>query len=186
MKTLNEIDDMVKNATCLYNAKEVEQAINCVATELNDEFEATDQQPLFLCVMNGALIFMGQLLTKLNFPLQADYIQVASYHGGTKSGQLNWIAKPQTSLKNRNVIIVDDILDTGSTLAAIVNYCHHEQAKSVRTIVLIDKNCPRAENGLKKADIVGLKTENKFLIGYGLDYQGFLRNLPGIYAVKTD
>ena len=135
--------------------------------------------------MNGAVVFAGQLLTKLNFYLQVDYIHTSRFKGEMEGGDLEWVAVPRTSLEGRTVVIVEDILDSGITLTSIIDYCREKGAKEVYTVVLVDKDHPRDVNGVEKADFTCLWVEDKFLLGFGLDYQGFFRNLPGIYAVNV-
>ena len=182
MLDLTESQKILAKAECLYDRIAIDNAINNIAQEMNHKLK--DLAPIFLCVMNGALIFMGQLLVKLNFNLQLDYIHVSRYRGEMHSSNMHWFAKPSVTLKDRNIVIVEDILDSGLTIAGISDYCSQEGAKSIFTCALIDKDCERDSDGIKTVDFAGLKIENKFLIGFGLDYQGFFRNLPGIYAVN--
>lgn len=176
------VKEMQTNSTCLYSKEKVEAAINHIADAMNQEL--ADKYPVFLCVLNGAMVFMGQLITKLNFPLQIDYIHVTRYQGEMSGEELKWVAEPTIALKDRTVVIVEDILDLGVTLAAIKQYCLQHGAREVYCAALIDKDRPREKGGVGSCEFTGLKVENKFLIGYGLDYKGFLRNLPGIYAVN--
>ncbi|MBN1684095.1 MAG: hypoxanthine-guanine phosphoribosyltransferase [Gammaproteobacteria bacterium] len=178
-----ELDHIQATMTLLHDKKHIEKAISKVAQELNAHFK--DEHPLLLCVMNGAVIFMGQLVTQLTFPLQIDYIHASRYRGTTQGQDLQWIAKPKESLKDRVVVLIEDILDSGLTLAAIVDYCKKEGAKKIYTAVMVDKDCPRDPKGIKKADFTGMHVVNKYVTGYGFDYGGYFRNLPGIYSIKT-
>jgi hypoxanthine phosphoribosyltransferase len=182
MFDLETLRKMEKNSVCLYSQDQVNEAIDRVAKEITAIL--ADKSPLFLCTMNGAVIFTGQLLTKLNFPLQLDYIHTSRFRGQIAGGDLHWLATPKADLKERTIVIVEDILDSGITLAAILDYCYQQKAEKVYTVVLVDKDHPRDPDGVKKADFTGLYVEDKFLIGYGLDYQEFFRNLPGIYALE--
>ena len=181
-KILDEVKRIQSLSTLIYSKNDIDIAINSIAKKMN--LELYNQNPLFLCVMSGALIFTGNLLTKIEFYSEIDYIHVSRYRGEINAKDLHWFAEPSTSLKGRNIIILDDILDSGLTLTGIINYCAMKGAKSIYTAVLIDKNCNREVGGLKSADYFGLKSENKFLIGYGLDFKGYLRNLPDIYEVN--
>lgn len=176
---INQIKEMQKNAILLHDLHEINAAIEKIATAMNEKL--ADKEPIFLCTMNGAILFMGQLMPKLNFPMQIDYIHVSRFRGETRGGDLHWIASPSMSLEGRTVVIIEDILDSGLTLSAIIDFCKQQEAKEVFTAVLIDKNHPRVTGSIKTADFTGLKVADKFLIGYGLDYKGFFRNLPGIY-----
>jgi len=182
MVDLKEVEKVWKNSTCLHKQEEIEAAINNVAKEMNKELAG--KTPLFLCVMNGAVIFMGQLITKLTFPLQIDYIHATRFRGKMSGGDLLWVTKPTSDLKDRTIVIIEDILDAGLTLASIIDYCNQQGAKEVYTAVLVDKQTPREKGGVEKTDFTGMYVEDKFLIGYGLDYEGFFRNLPAIYAVE--
>lgn len=137
---------------------------------------------LIVCVMNGGLVVTGCLLSRLDFPLEQDYMHATRYRGELQGGELNWLVEPQHALKNRHVLIVDDILDEGYTLAAIVKHCQKSGAAEVETAVLVEKMHNRKQ-GIK-ANYVGLEIEDRYLFGYGMDYKGYLRNAPGIFAVK--
>ena len=178
--SLDHIKQVRSEAECLYTNKQVEAALDKIAAAITAKH--SENNPLVICVMNGGLIVTGYLLLRLDFPLQQDYLHASRYRGETQGGDLNWIAEASHSLKDRYVIVVDDILDEGYTLAAIVDHCHKAGAKSVETIVLVEKMHDRKQ-GIE-ADYVGLQTEDRYLFGYGMDYRGYLRNAPGIYAVK--
>lgn len=178
---LNQALALQKKIRCLHAREEVEQAIDRVASEMNQKL--TDDVPVFLCVMNGAVIFMGQLATRLTIPMQINYIHATRYRGEMEGADLQWRAEPTQCLKNRVVVVVEDILDTGLTLAAVMKYCYDKGAKKVYTAALVDKNRPREEGGIKRCDFTGLDVPDLFLVGYGLDYKDYLRNLDGIYAV---
>jgi len=120
----------------------------------------------------------------MHFPLQADYVHASRYQGAITGSELNWLAKPRLPLTGRHVLVVDDILDTGLTLAAIVAWCREQGAMSVRTAVLCEKPDARQPGGLAKADYTGLEIPNRYVFGFGLDYKEHLRNAPGIFAVK--
>jgi hypoxanthine phosphoribosyltransferase len=180
---LTDVDNVVKRAVCLHDKKTVEAAIDRIASEMNRTLK--DEMPIFLCVMNGAVVFMGQLITRLTFPLQINYVHASRYQGEMEGRELHWVAEPTLPLRDRNIVIVEDILDGGLTLAAVRDYCLAKKAAKIYTATLVDKQRPREKGGVETCDFVGIKTENKFLIGYGLDYQDFLRNLPGIYAVEA-
>ena len=183
MLAIDELKTMQKNAVLLHSKSEVEEAIDRVAQQVTEKMG--DEHPVLLCAMTGALTFMGQLITKLNFLLQTDYIHTSRFRGEMTGGNLEWISKPTIELKDRTILVVEDILDSGITLAAIKDYCYKQEAKEVYSAVLVDKDHPREEGGVKEADFTGLYVEDKFLIGYGLDYRGFFRNLAGIYAVES-
>lgn len=140
------------------------------------------ENPFVLCVMRGAVVFCGYLLTHLRFPLELGYVHATRYHGHTQGGDLLWIQPPPQDVRGRNVLLIDDILDEGDTLAAIVQYCHDQGAKSVKTAVLAEKTLAKPKP--HRADFVGFMLPNRYVFGFGMDIHGFWRNLPCIRAVK--
>jgi hypoxanthine phosphoribosyltransferase len=184
MQLPQAILEVYAKATQLYAKEDIELALDKMAEEINEQL--ADSNPILLCVVIGGIVPMGNLLPRLPFPLETDYIHATRYQHETTGSEIEWRATPATSLKNRVIIVVDDILDEGITLAAVANYCHEQGAKKVYTAVLVDKNRPRKDGGIKEADFVGLTIDDVFVFGYGLDYKGYLRNAPGIYAVADE
>ncbi len=170
------------NADRLYSESEVEAALERMAEAVSARLK--DSNPLVLCVMTGGIVITGKLLTRLNFPLQLDYLHATRYRGATRGGALHWLARPATPLQGRAVLVMDDILDEGWTLAAILEECRAQGVSAVYSAVLVDKQRNR-ENGLR-ADFVGLPVEDRYVFGYGMDYHSYLRNAPGIFAVKKE
>ena len=178
--SLEHIKQVRAEADCLVTIEQAELALDKMAESIT--FRYQNNNPLIVCVMNGGLVVTGCLMSRLDFPLEQDYMHATRYRGETEGGELNWLVEPQHSLKDRHVLIVDDILDEGYTLAAIVKHCQNSGAISVDTAVLVEKMHSRKQ-GIK-ADYVGLEIEDRYLFGYGMDYKGYLRNAPGIFAVK--
>lgn len=176
----NEVRQTLEEADCLFTHDQVQVALDRMSVEITEKLG--DANPLVLSVMTGGIIPAGHLLTRLDFPLQLDYIHATRYRGETSGGKLNWIVKPAFEIKGRSVLIIDDIYDEGITLSEIVEYCSVEGAAEVYTAVLVEKNHARKEQ--LKADFIGVQTEDRYLFGYGMDYRGYLRNAPGIFAVK--
>ncbi|MGH8435967.1 MAG: hypoxanthine-guanine phosphoribosyltransferase [Pseudomonas sp.] len=179
---LAHIREVMAQADCLYNEAEVEAAIDSVAVAINAEL--AERNPVVFCVMNGGLIFSGKLLPKLNFPLELSYLHATRYRNETSGGDLFWKAKPEVSFIDRDVLIIDDILDEGHTLGAIFDFCRHAGAAKVHIAVLIDKTHDRKARPDLQASYVGLPCIDRYIFGYGMDYKGYWRNAPGIYAVK--
>jgi hypoxanthine phosphoribosyltransferase len=177
-----KIKQISENAELLYTKNEVEAALDRMALAI--EQELSDKNPIILCVMIGGLIPMANLLLRLNFPLEVDYIHATRYSGKTQGGALHWKVKPSANLRGRTVVVVDDILDAGVTLAAIIDELENLGAAEVYSAVLVDKHHARDPNGLQKAHFVGLEVEDHYIFGYGMDYEEYLRNAPGIYIVK--
>jgi len=178
---LQEIQTVQQNAKQLYSEQQIEQAIRRMAGDIN--LLLYDRNPIVLSVMNGALVIAGTLLPRLQFPLTVNAIQLGRYGNDTHGGDIQWTLQPVTPLRDRTVLIVDDILDQGITLQAIIDYCQAQEARSIYSAVLIDKILNRDKP--VKADFVALQAPDRYLFGYGMDYKGYLRNLPGIYAART-
>lgn len=178
----DEIKSVYVQADLLHTEAEVEHAINIMAAKITEEMAESD--PVVFPVMNGGLVIGGKLLTKLNFPLEAGYIHATRYRNTTSGHELEWKVRPQIDFKDRTVLIVDDILDEGHTLAEIVDFCRAEGAREVRIAVLTNKNHDRKARPDLVADFVGIEIEDRYIFGYGMDYKGYWRNAPGIFAVK--
>lgn len=178
---LKEIKHIAATADLLYSQQAIEAALDNMAVQINTRL--ADSNPLVLCVMNGGIVVAGQLLTRLTIPLTVDAINASRYQNQTSGGNtIDWLIKPQTPLQDRTVLIIDDILDVGITLAAITAYCLEQGATAVYSAVLLDKILPQSKP--IQADFVGLTVANRYLFGYGMDYKGYLRNAAGIYACQ--
>ena len=179
---LKHINQVYQTATCLFSKENVDQAAITMGDRLTERLQ--DKNPLMLCVVVGGMIPMGLILPHLTFPLQVDYLHVTRYRGKTAGQSLQWLVYPESQLKDRHVVIVDDILDGGVTMDGVIQYCEKEQAASVTSVVLLDKTEARLPEGTKHADIVGLSVSgNPYVFGCGMDYHGYFRNVPGIYAL---
>ena len=181
--TPHEAKQVFSSADLLIGEAEITAAIGRLAAEMTSRLR--DVNPLMLCVMNGGLIFAGQLLTRLVFPLEVDYVHADRYGHETVGSRLNWIVSPRYDLQGRTVVLLDDILDEGVTLAAIADYCRRQGATEVLMTVLVEKLHLRKVTPGMRADFSALEVGDRFLFGYGLDYKGYWRNAPGIYAVKV-
>lgn len=184
MNIPDHIQDVYHKSTQLYSTAQVEAALDKMAVEISEQL--ADKNPILLCVMIGGLVPLGNLLPRLDFPLEVDYLHATRYRGEIQGGELHWKVRPNLSLAGRTVLIVDDILDAGVTLAAIVNEVKALGAAEVQTAVLVDKHHRRAVNGLKHADYVGLEVDDHYIFGYGMDYNEYLRNAPGIFVVAPE
>jgi len=184
--TINELITIRDQADQLYSRNDIDDAIIEQAEEINlflSGLNSDELPPLFLPVMNGGLIYAGQLLPLINMPVQVDYIHATRYRNTTQGFELEWKVYPQHELKDRVVIVLDDILDEGYTLDAIVNYCNEQQASSVKSSVLVTKEHQRRDENIT-ADFSAMTVPDKYVFGFGMDYQGQLRNLDAIYALK--
>ncbi len=171
---------VLADAELLFGDDEVQLALRRVAKEIDAAL--ADQHPLVLSVMGGAVVFTGQLLPRLDFPLDFDYLHVTRYGNEKQGGKLHWKVAPRENVAGRVVLVLDDILDEGETLHAIKQRVMELGATKFYSAVFTDK-----DNGKSKpirADFVGLELPNRFVFGYGMDIHGAWRNLPAIYAVK--
>jgi hypoxanthine phosphoribosyltransferase len=161
-------------------------AVSAAVTRLAREISATlaDSFPLVLCVMRGAVIFAGQLLPQLKFPLEFDYLDLTRYGEATRGGEISWRVMPGTAVAGRTVLVLDDILDQGNTLAAIREKLLAAGAGCVYYAVLTEKDVGRAKS--VRADFIGLRLPDRYVFGCGMDVGGLWRNLPEIYALKED
>jgi len=173
---------VLEEADCLADRATVEAAIDRMADAITASIGK--KKPMVFCVMNGGLIFCGQLLTKLLFPLEVGYLHATRYGHATNGGDLEWRALFQADVEGRTVLLVDDILDEGVTLKALVDECLTRGAKKVLTAVLVNKQHERKVVPGYCADFTGLELPDRFVFGYGLDYEDMWRNAPGIYAVR--
>ena len=180
--TLDEANQVLAEADLLVAGEDVTAAIGRLAGEITTRLAVAN--PVLRCVMNGGLIFAGQLLTRLKFPLEFEYCHATRYGRETAGAGLDWIVRPRLRLQGRTVLLLDDILDEGITLNAIADYCRQQGAARILMAVLVDKRHDRKVSPGFRADFTGMETEDRFLFGFGLDYKGYWRNAPGIYAVK--
>ena len=175
-----EARKILDEADLVCSAEKSALAVRRVAAEIT--VRLADANPLVLAVMGGAVVFTGQLLPQLNFPLDFDYLHVTRYGDVTTGGQLSWIVEPRTSVAGRVVLVVDDILDEGVTMAEIARRLRQQGASEVLSAVFADKDLGRAKP--MTADFVGVQLPNRYVFGYGMDVKGAWRNLPAVYAVK--
>lgn len=171
---------ILESADLVCSAERVEQAIVTVAAVLTEHYR--DRFPVVLCVMNGAIFFCGKLMGLLRFPLTLDYVHATRYGDATSGGNVQWRVEPSDTVRNRDVIIVDDILDAGVTLGAIKEKVMASGAATC-TIAVLTNKLTGGDKPLR-ADFVGLDIPDRFVFGCGLDVSGYWRNLPAIYAVK--
>ena len=167
------------HADCLYTLGQVETALDAMAAEITRSIGEKD--PLLVCLMNGGVVPFGKLLPLLQFPLQIDYVHATRYGQRLTGGDLHWLAGPFVPARGRTVLLVDDILDEGTTLAAIERRYLADGAAAIYKAVLVRKR--RARVVPIDADFVGLDVPDRYVFGFGMDYKGYLRNAPGIYAV---
>ena len=172
--------DILQQAELLYSADAVQAALQRVARQINAGL--AERHPLVLSVMGGAVVFTGQLLPLLAFPLDFDYVHVSRYGDAQHGGEMQWKVLPRENVRGRVVLLLDDILDEGHTLKALHDKVMELGAVHCYCAVFADKQ--RSGNKPIRADFTGLELPDRFVFGYGMDIEGAWRNLPAIYAVK--
>ena len=177
MGTLTKID--IKP---LYTADMIQNRIKELAEYLNEEYK--DEEVYLICTLKGAVLFMTDIMRHLKMPVQAEFIRLSSYGSGKIStGKVHAIDINLPDLNNKNVLIIEDIIDTGHTAEFLTNFIKNNfQVKSYKFIALLDKPSRRVID--INADLVGFQVEDKFLVGYGLDYEGYYRNLDYVGYVE--
>jgi hypoxanthine phosphoribosyltransferase len=180
MKGREEAKRLLAEADELFDAEQVSGAVGRMAREISAKLE--EEFPVVLAVMGGAAIFIGQLLPQLRFPLEFGAIEVTRYNNDIQGREITWRLPPRDNVRGRTVLVVDDILDEGITLAAIHMRLVEMGAKKVYSAVFADKEIGREKP--IKADFVGVVVPNRYVFGFGMDAYGLWRNLPSIYALK--
>lgn len=181
MDRYSEAQEVLRHADCLHDARAIAAAYDRMAAAIRAEY--AQRQPLILCVMIGGLHPTSEITQRLDFAFQIDYLHATRYRGETSGGGLLWKAYPEISVRGRDVLVIDDILDEGHTLAAIIDSLHKQEAASVKVAVLAEKLHDRKAPGIR-ADFVGVTVEDRYVFGCGMDYKSYWRQLPAIYAVK--
>ena len=173
---------VLARAECLADQASVEAALDAMAADIATRLAEKD--PLVLSVVTGGIVVAGLLLPRLQFPLRLDYAHATRYRGALSGAELHWQHRPADAVHGEHVLIVDDIFDQGHTMEAIANACGEDGAAGVTTAVLALKD-GAAETDYRP-DVIGLTLPNRYVMGYGLDYKRYFRNLPGIYAAADE
>lgn len=167
----------------LLTEQQIQQRLDALAGEIQREYLEKDLT--LVAVLTGSVMFIADLLRRLPMQLRLDYIGVSSYHGETRStGELLMTKALRLDVRDRDVLIVDDILDTGQTLVKIREMMNKLQPRSLKSCVFLEKDVPHHEN--IRADFVAFHIPNKFVVGYGLDYRERYRNLPYVATLKPE
>jgi hypoxanthine phosphoribosyltransferase len=168
-----------KKFTLSITEREIQMAVQHVAELITFDFEC--RNPLFICVLNGAFMFAADLMKCILFPCEITFMKFSSYEGTHTTGLVKEITGLNQSVEGRNVIVVEDIVDTGITMESVIASLNAQGAKSISIASFLQK--PDALQRDIKVDYVAIKIPNDFIVGYGLDYDGFGRNLKDIYTV---
>lgn len=171
---------ILERAELLISAEAVSAAVTRMAQEITAALATTN--PLVLTVMGGGVVFTGQLLPLLRFPLEFDYVQVSRYGNATTGGVLSWKVEPGHRVADRTVLVLDDILDEGQTLSEIRRKVLSLGATRCLSAVFADKQIGKPKPA--HADFVGVTVPNRYVFGFGMDVRGAWRNLPAIYVLN--
>ncbi len=173
---------VLRDADCLHSAAAVQSAYDRLAKDITARY--AELNPLVLTVMNGGLIPTAEIVKRLTFGFEQDYLHATRYRGATSGGGLYWKRQPEAiGIAGRHVLVIDDILDEGYTLVAIRKALLEFEPASLAVATLCEKIHDRRAPGAQ-AEFVGLQVEDRYVFGCGMDYKEYWRQLPGIYAVK--
>jgi len=166
----------------LFTRDEIATTVNRLAAEISQDYH--DKHPVLIAVLKGSFMFLADLIRLLDFPLEMEFIRLSSYGGGKSPGKVKLVQGVRSKVKDRHVLVIDDIIDTGLTTRFILNYLGKKKPASLKLCVLTDK--PSRRQVPVNIDYRGLIVPNKFIVGYGLDWDERFRNLPDIYAVEDE
>jgi hypoxanthine phosphoribosyltransferase len=180
MPELKQAWRFLEDSDLVASAAEVQAAVDRIASEIHKRL--AESYPLVLAVMGGAVVFAGQILPKLRFPLDFDYIHASRYGQATRGASVEWRVSPPPDIRGRSVLVLDDILDGGDTMAAIKARLVELGAREFHCAVLVEKVLQKTKP--IAADFIGLRVEDRFVFGCGMDAKGLWRNLPEIRAMR--
>ncbi|MBA7653830.1 Hypoxanthine phosphoribosyltransferase [subsurface metagenome] len=167
----------------LFNRQEIEAAVRRLASEISEDYR--NKNPVLLGILRGSFVFLADLIRHLDFPLEVDFIELSSYGSSTQtSGKIKVVKKLETPVRDRNVLVVEDIVDTGLTTDFLIKYLKRQKPASVKLCALTDK--PSRREVPVHIDYIGFTVPNKFLVGYGLDANQKFRNLPDICYLEGE
>lgn len=168
--------------TLLFTRDEIEAAVKKLATEISRDYQ--DKHPILIGVLKGSFMFLADLIRLLDFPLEVEFVRLSSYgHGSQTSGKIKLVQGVQAKIKDRHVLVIEDIIDTGLTTAFVLDYLGQEKPASLRLCTLTDK--PARRKVQVNINYCGLTVPNKFIVGYGIDWDERFRYLPDIYTMEN-
>lgn len=179
---MNEVIVKDKLFTPFITKETIQEAVRDVAEKINEDYQ--NKSPLFIGVLNGSFMFLGDLLKNIEVNSRVSFIKVSSYEGTTSTGKLDELIGLVEGIENEDVVLVEDIIDTGNTIDQLMELLASKKAKSVKIATLLYK--PEAYTKKHSIDYVGIEIPNKFVVGYGLDYDGYGRNLNSIYVINSN
>lgn len=163
----------------IISSEAIQKANNIIANKINKDFK--NKKPIFISVLNGSFLFTADLIKKVNIECEISFIKISSYSGTKSTGNMNTLIGLNETLKGRNVVVLDEMVDSGNTIETVIDELKKLNPKTLRIATLFFK--PDAYTKNIKLDYVGIKVPNDFLVGYGLDYDGLGRNLQDIYVL---
>ena len=166
----------------LISKRKIAATLKRLADEVRRDY--SEKTPLLIGILKGSFVFMADLVRQLDFPLEIDFIRLSSYSGTQSSGQITLVHELPTSILNRHVLIIEDIVDTGLTTTFLCNYIRQKGPASLKLCSLIDK--PSRRKIPVDIDYLGLSIPNLFIVGYGVDYNEKYRNLPDICVIESE
>lgn len=181
MSSLPSLKDALAQSDLLFERADIEREIVRMGQEI--DVALAGERPVFLTVMHGALVFAAQLALSIRTDLEFDYVHATRYRGDTVGHELHWLRRPEANLQGRTVLLVDDILDEGHTLKAVRDACLELGARRVLVVAMCTKIHDRRVVGIE-ADFNGIDLPDRYVYGYGMDYNEQARNLPAIYALR--
>ena len=177
-----EIIRVRHEAELVHDAQAMQDVFDRLAKQISASL--ADRNPVLLPVMMGGLYLCGQLMQRLDFPLEVDYLHASRYRDSLEGDQLVWPVRPSNKIAGRAVLIIDDILDQGVTLAGIIESVESAGAAELESVVMTRKLCQRQQD--VEVEFIGVDVPDRYVFGCGMDYKGYWRNLPGIYAVTDN
>ncbi len=176
---MNEVRILDKNFSEFLTEKEIQKKIEELAVEINRDLAG--KEVVFLGILNGAFLFAADLFRRIDFPARISFIKLASYQGTSSSGLIKELIGWNEDIKNKTIVVVEDIVDTGNTLERIVDELVIRKASDIKIAAMLYK--PAAYTKKIPLDYIGFEIPNDFVVGYGLDYDGFGRNLTSVYTL---
>jgi len=172
---------MEPKLSLLFTKDEIATTVSRLAAEISRDYQT--KHPILIAVLKGSFVFLADLIRQLDFPLEIEFVRLSSYGRGTESsGKIRVIQRPQSEIKGRHVLVIEDIIDTGFTSAFLLDYLNRKKPASLKLCTLTDK--PSRRQVPVNIDYRGLTVPDKFIVGYGIDWDEKFRYLPDIYAVE--
>tara|TARA_Y100000589_G_scaffold329390_1_gene375795 strand:- start:45485 stop:46030 length:546 start_codon:yes stop_codon:yes gene_type:complete len=162
----------------------IKEAIQSLANSINNDYTHSEKPPVFISVLNGSFMFTADLLKEITIPCEVSFVKMASYQGTQSTGKVNELIGVDENLEGRDIILLEDIVDTGNTLLKLVDLLKAQKIKSLKICTLLFK--PEPYHNQLPLDYIGIEIPNKFVVGYGLDYDNLGRNLKEIYVLTEN